>query len=440
MNMNYDTNIDNYNEYDLLKYNNYSSDLYTKYLPELTEKSVTSVTNINPKTIDAINSLTLPELTETSLTTVTNINPKIVDTINPVIINPMSSAINVNNTPYPQGVINPIEKKTFTKLINIDSMFRPNYWSSSCSDFMWNFIQQETNVVSMRVSSIDVPVAWYPITNNEKRNEIIISLYNMQTGGIWQPHSTQTLIIPPGNYMSDNFTNLLNLLFIKQGNGLEYLIADIDSDTSKTIIRAVTSDDITNDSTGLLTHAAFDPANLYYSPTFFFTLNFFPNKEAYVEDNQLGEFQRTVGWYLGFRKYKYTIKEADTVEQITYSATYMPLFYKCGIESESSYGTTRENYIFLSIDDFKNNAICQPIISSTRNSYIGDNILARITINSIPNTVTYDNGMDKIFKTREYMGPVTIEKLKITLLNKYGDVIDLNSNNISFTLELTKLY
>ena len=45
-----------------------------------------------------------------------------------------------------------------------------------------------------------------------------------------------------------------------------------------------------------------------------------------------------------------------------------------------------------------------------------------------------------MFKTRTYMGPVSINKLQITLLNRYGEIIDLNENNFSFTLELTKLY
>jgi hypothetical protein len=382
----------------------------------------------------------LPTLTENSLTSISNINPTIIDTINPVIINTMPSAINVNNTEYPQGVINPIEKKTFTKLINIDSMFRPNYLTTLCSDFTWTFMQPETNVVSLRISSMDIPVAWYPITNIDKRNEMVISLYNMQTDGIWQPHSTQTIKIPPGNYMTDNFTNLLNLLFIKMGNGLQYLIADIDSSSGKTIIRAVTKDDITNDSTGLLTHAAYDPDNLYFSPSFYFTLNLFPNKQAYTSANQLAEFQRTVGWYIGFKKQEYTIHRTDTVEIITYSPTYDLLYYECGIQSDSTYSSTRDNYIFLAVDDFNKNAICQPIVSATHNNYISDNILARVTINNIHNTVVYDNGMDKIYKSREFLGPVTIEKLKITLLNRYGEVIDLNANNISFTLELTKLY
>ena len=94
----------------------------------------------------------------------------------------------------------------------------------------------------------------------------------------------------------------------------------------------------------------------------------------------------------------------------------------------------------MNIDDYNSNCVCEPIVSTTNNGYIGNNILARITVDSIHNSVLYDNGADLIFKERVYMGPVTIEKLNISLINRYGDVIDINSNNYSLTLELTKLY
>ena len=51
-----------------------------------------------------------------------------------------------------------------------------------------------------------------------------------------------------------------------------------------------------------------------------------------------------------------------------------------------------------------------------------------------------DNGGDRIFKTREYFGPVKIERLKIQLVDKYGKKINLNKNDFSFTLECTQLY
>ena len=362
------------------------------------------------------------------------------DITNSIIVPKEVNAINVNNTPYPDGVVNPIEKKTITKVINIDSLFRPNYESTSSSDFMWYLLQAETNIVSMRISSIDIPIMWYSINDTLNRNDFNIRLYNMETGGTAIPNTTLTVTIPPGNYTSDSFTNTLNLLFQKQGGGLEYLIAQVNSASSKTIIRAIDNDDIIADSTGLTTHAAYDPSNLYYAPNFYFELDFFPYRKNYSPNNYLNEFQRTVGWYMGFRKYDYKIIKTDTIKEIIFDPFHNSLYYDCGIISESSYSSTLDNYIFLSIDDYNNNSVCQPITSSTFNSYIGDNILGRISVNSIHNSVLYENGSDKIFKERVYMGPVSFERLKINLINRYGEIIDLNSNNISFTLELTKLY
>jgi hypothetical protein len=349
---------------------------------------------------------------------------------------------NSNISQYPLQFRNPVEKKTITKVINIDSLFRPNYDSTSSSEFMWEFMHQaETNVISMRISSVDIPIMWYAITDTFNRNQFTISLYNMATNGVYIPNNLNVVVeIPPGNYMSDTFTNTLNLLFKKQGGGLEYLIAEIDSVTSKTIIRAIDKDDITADSTGLTTHAAYDSTNTYYSPNFYFELNFFPYESDYSEYNKYTEFQRTVGWYMGFRKYNYIVTKTDQIKSILFDPFHSSLFYDCAVKSESSYSSTRDNYIFLAINDYNNNTLSQSIVSSTGDSYISNNILARLTIESIHNTVLYDNGQDQMFKTRTYMGPVSINKLQITLLNRYGEIIDLNENNFSFTLELTKLY
>ena len=346
------------------------------------------------------------------------------------------SAVNVNNTQYPQGVINPIQKKTISTIVNIDSLFRPNYNDTTSSNFIWDFIQPETNVVSMRVSSVDMPVMWYAITDKMNRNQFDIHLYNMN--GL--PDATYTITIPPGNYMTNTFSDTLNMLFQKQGGGLEYLMSDISQTSAKTIIRAIDKDDIIADTNGLLTHAAFDPANAYYAPNFYFTLNVFPYKNQYPLNNALHEFQRTVGFYMGFRQYEYKVQESDTITQITYDPFHKSLFYQCAIESESAYSSTRDNYIFLSINDYNSNCICQSVLSSKGSSYIGNNILARITVDTIHNSIIYDNGSDNIFKERVYMGPVTIDKLNIRLMNRYGEDIDLNLNNFSFTLEFTKLY
>jgi hypothetical protein len=51
-----------------------------------------------------------------------------------------------------------------------------------------------------------------------------------------------------------------------------------------------------------------------------------------------------------------------------------------------------------------------------------------------------DNGGDFIFKKRSYFGPVKLEKMHIKLLNKFGEMLELNRNDFSFSLELEVMY
>ena len=43
-------------------------------------------------------------------------------------------------------------------------------------------------------------------------------------------------------------------------------------------------------------------------------------------------------------------------------------------------------------------------------------------------------------RTREYFGPVNIQKLEIKVYDEYGRILDLNNMDWSFTLAFEKLY
>jgi len=456
----YDTDIDNYNEHELIQLLKISTPIesitriqISEHLDRIISKlSVSShgvIIDLFKKASAKLQKMIQvkqspfltadPPLTTTALTSNSILNTSLMSdsgSYHSVMRPHHPAAINTSETPYSQGIINPIQKKIITKVINIDSVFRSNYNATTGSNFMWKFLQPETNVVSMRVSSVDIPIMWFAITDTNNRNQFYIKLFNLKD----KFFSGELITIPPGNYMTDTFTNTLNLIFKKQGNGLEYLISDIDEVTTKTVIRVMDKDDIKADPTGLRTHAAYDEENEFYAPKLYFTLNFFPEKDKYSSNVVEREFRRTIGWYLGFRKYKYQVRKEDTITQVVFDPFHKGLSYMGAIESESSYSSTRDNYIFLAIDDYNRNCVCQPIVSSIGDSDIGNNILARITVDTIHNSILYDNNSDKIFKERIYMGPITVEKLKITVLNRYGEIIDLNANDFSFTLEFTKLY
>ena len=144
---------------------------------------------------------------------------------------------------------------------------------------------------------------------------------------------------------------------------------------------------------------------------------------------------------LGFRKKEYAVSVDNFfVDGISYENKL--LTYKGYIESESSYGGGINDYIFLEVNDFNKNFTTNTLTSllMSDNSYIGNNILARISVNNSYYHIINNNAGDNVFKQRDYFGPVNIEKLSFRLLNKFGEVINLLDNNYSFALEFTTLY
>ena len=66
--------------------------------------------------------------------------------------------------------------------------------------------------------------------------------------------------------------------------------------------------------------------------------------------------------------------------------------------------------------------------------------MARIPLRQGKFVVVYDDGADNIRKSREYFGPVRIDKLHFTLMDEYGIEIRQGYSDFSFGLEFDILY
>jgi hypothetical protein len=66
--------------------------------------------------------------------------------------------------------------------------------------------------------------------------------------------------------------------------------------------------------------------------------------------------------------------------------------------------------------------------------------MGRISVVSGMNTIITNTASDRVFKKREYFGPIKLEKLNVRLLNRFGEPILMNDNDFSFTLEIEQLY
>jgi hypothetical protein len=341
--------------------------------------------------------------------------------------------------PKEKGALNPVEKKTVTKIINVDSLFRENYESTSASNFIWNLAEPVKNVVAMKVVALELPTVWYSISSKLKNNKMIVHLYNVKddtaTTNATYHDETHVITVPDGNYMAPVFVTtmnnyLQNLPDTVNGkfNGLKFLYFDIDAITTRTTIRARYSTE-----TGNSPYKIGDP---YFSPDFYFEVDF--NTIDETENNE-NAFKKTLGWFLGFRKSAYVVDYTNVyTDNITDSNG--GVTYKYYLQSESSYGSTIQNYIYIDLNDFNRNESTDTFTAPTENGYIGNNVIARISISTLFNSTLFDNASDRVYKQRDYFGPVRISKMQIKLLNKFGDLIDLNYNDFSMALELTILY
>ena len=333
--------------------------------------------------------------------------------------------------------INPLSRKTVTKLVCVDTLFRPNR-ESDPANFTFQLSEPINNVVSMKMSSLELPNNWYVFSSKNFSNCFTVNCYNVRDGigGLYDElgkrDTSHNIVLPDGNYLSDTFLTTMSNIFNNTGNGLQYIGVNVNEFSANVEFYAGLPD------TGLVY-----PLDPYYHDKdtgiaqfndFWFEIDF------RIPDRPYHPLYKTIGWAMGFRKFQYSVSYSETgYIRLT---DVNPALYKTFLASESSFGSTFAHYIFMEVDDFQRNVTANTVISYNGNgdSYMNNNILAKVVISTGQFTNLVDNGSDNVYKERHYYGPVKLEKLHIRLLNRFGDVIDTNHNDFSFTLELEVIY
>ena len=315
------------------------------------------------------------------------------------------------NEDFTKGDVNPYAKRTMTKLASIDTLFRTNYSTTSSTDFAYVLPESIRNVMAMRLASIEMPNMIKMFSSKIKSNVFYIRVYNVQPS---VADATFTITIPDGTYLSADIVMTMTNLLTTQG--VPFILFEM-LPNSTTVFRAI------NVGEGV---SAYDTAAAYYSPNFRFEIDF-------VVEGKL--LCASAGWNFGFRGAVY-----DALPTATFTNLETGTVYKNYVAGESSYGSAVDNYLFLEVDDFHNNFQTDTVISTNATSYLGKNILARVVLNGGAFSIIQNNGNDGMFKKREYLGPVRMERLHFRLLNKFGEVVDLTYNDFSFTLEFVTIY
>jgi hypothetical protein len=272
--------------------------------------------------------------------------------------------------------VNELKSRVIVSQLSIDSKFRQNYFETSPSDYTIHLSTPLQNVISMRLASLELPNVSHVVSATQGMNSFKITKNN----------TTTSIAVASGNYDSWKLASDLNNI---DGGKLDNLGFQcyIDEKSLRTTIK-------TKDNTNFSLDFS-NPINPRAPP------------------------MKSLGWLLGFRNKMYQGASTYT--------------------SEAAIDLAGSKYFFLCVEDF-NSSVHDVVTVVYENSFMQNNILARIPMREGKGVVLFDDCTDKITKKRHYFGPVDINKLRVRLVDEFGDNVDLVGTDYSLALEFHILY
>lgn len=325
-----------------------------------------------------------------------------------VIEHPDRLFLYTDNSEYYEGKINPLNKRIISNYILVDSKFRENYETTTSSNFMVNLPTKMTNVVSMQLSSFEIPVSFYGISATYGNNifEIVINYLNNDV----ETTETKTIVVPDGNYNPFFFIQTINnLISPRDDNG--YLI-NLDDIFGYILV----SVDLTDDYSGT-GHVTFETSGSKAELISSFEIKFI--KPFNCNDTKLPLSSR-IGYNFGFTKEEYKGEKKYISEMIIEPATI--------------------RYFYLAIDDYNNNVNNQFIPVYKNSTTLNSSIIAKISVKGSYFSLIMENDLNITTEPRVYFGPVNIQKISVSLLDDHGRILDMTQGNFSFTLLIKRLY
>ena len=349
----------------------------------------------------------------------------------------------------PPGIINPIRYTTIKRALNIDSRFRPNYYQTSSSDQRLNLPYKFENVINMRLASIEIPLSYYAISRSLGNNTMVIS-WDISGQEATAKHYVR-ITLPDGNYeTSINETTGATLIESVMNAALRDPNQDVLGGGTTIINDPSFSLVYTVDHTSGRSIFAIDPSGITDYDTL---LANNPNHLRFrilmavngnISDTDIinrnletDPLPLYLGWQLGYRTNVYDSGPPFDVSGVTVPPS--------SVISEGLCYIKGPQYLFVAIDDYNNN-VNNYYVSAYTDSINNNNILARINLASIQQSNgVYQTGEDDGFSTqinrsRNYFGPVNIEKLRITLYDEYGRIVNLNNMDWSCALMFEQVY
>jgi len=279
-----------------------------------------------------------------------------------------------------------VSKPTKMKYVNVDTKFRDEYNYLQTSNYNITLPERITDVKTMRVTNIEIPMTFYNISANLGNN-----CFKVIDKSDPEVPVSYIVTIPDGHYdktsiivvtTTDIITNKINDTF------------DITIDIQNNKCKITSKADL--------------------------TIEFDVNSSG---QNDKYNFKSKLGWLLGFRKLSYDVAGDET-----------PLIPECFIDLMGP------RYLYLAIEEF-NKGNQNSFVSPLSTSLVNKNVIARITMNRSVypfGTILPANQYNALLLSdkRNYTGKIDLQKLNVQLLNESGVQMSLNGIDFSFCLEI----
>jgi len=344
------------------------------------------------------------------------------------------TGINLDDNGAPPGIINPIKVNTIKRAVNIDTRFRPNYYTTKNTDLQIHLPTKVERAVSMRLASIEIPMSFYAVSSEFKNNVFKVS---WNWGGVTDASSV-VIRLPDGNYdigLSDKTKAArLETEINAQLDASEAGVATVGKLNLRFEVNPITGKSrfFQDVSAGLV------PAAIPFKINFAATSTGF----VYPTNDNPHPLQMTLGWMLGYRA---PVGEYASNGKVIGGGGGGGTDGSGNIISEGICNVQGTRYIYVSIDDFVNSSN-NYFTAAFASSVMAPNIITRINVADLAQDVTvfhyaqqegYSTELDR---SRSYFGPVDIQKMRVTLYDEYGRVLNLNHMDWSMELMFECVY
>jgi hypothetical protein len=356
-------------------------------------------------------------------------------------------------TGAPPGILNPVAISTIKRALNVDTRFRTNYYATKSTDFVFNIPYKFENVTSMSVATYELPLTYFAVSQQYENNCVLFQWESTASVYPAPPNFNKqyTLVIPDGNYRTSFqsgggslIENAINGILAGTNLVTETGIAYTADATSGRSIFACNS---ATDASG--NRYPYDPSAPTVQTPYTGAMRIVFNVKASIDrtaDSATGRSSEQsdtrplpyfLGWQMGYRTAMYEMRGGlDASGNLTVPQAAV---------SEGICLITGPQYVFMCIDDYNNN-VNNYYASAYGSSTIAPNIIARLNIKQQINSagafgvVSGESLSTSLTYSREYFGPVDIQRMRITLVDDFGRILDLNNMDWSFALMFECVY